>query len=198
MNDETILVDSKTPEGKAIDNSHIEAYRKVSDITPEPPKTRDPYCGFSMKWYFFLTRFALWAVAASYVSVISVGFSEIKEMSKDKYALYYNGKSSDILRQIYACYKWELILSIIVTILTIFAAIKLIKLKKDGPTLLYAVYVCNILISFFVAILINSINDIPEELKISNLSLLVRIAVPAILLVVNMNYFRKRSVVFVK
>lgn len=154
----------------------------------------DPrYKGFPMGWHKFLCYFALWASALlNVITGISVmsgsqyGGSYEKELV---YRVFSSMKTADTL------YGLIILASGILAAVTAFF---LLKLKKNGPTLLTVIYVLvaagSLLYTFMV---INALSGTGTDTSELTAQAIMQLVVSVIMIIVNRIYYNKRSSLFV-
>lgn len=144
-----------------------------------------------MKWYKFLSYFALWA------SALLNAYNGIQFMTG---SLYGDSQTASLVYGMFPRLKtldtFCGIASLAVAALAVITALKLLGLKKDAPKFLIGVYCATLLVGLIYAFLASktlgvSLKDVLDTSSTSS------IATSAAMIGINMDYFRKRASLFV-
>ena len=156
-----------------------------------PQNVTDPYQGTPMKWHKFLVYFALWASAVLNLvnAIMCFTGAHYGELAQDIYAFFPSLKTADTI--------YGLLLLVIVA-LAVITALRLMKLKVGAPKLLTCLYILVIVSTILYLLLAASaMKGYASFGELLNTSTITSLLVSAIMLIVNIVYYRKRTSLFV-
>lgn len=160
---------------------------------PQQPLAQPGEPALSMKWFKFLIYFGLWAgailnIVLNGVVMLSGLHYGDAETAKLVYAMFGDLKSLDTLCGI---------LAIVVGVLGIYTRFQLAGFKKNGPMLLTCVYAGAIAFNLIYIIGCNSV--LPEYIlsEMDYSSIYSNTVTSAVMIFVNIAYFKKRAHLFV-
>lgn len=154
--------------------------------TPAAPTLEETKPEMPMKWFKFLIYFGLWVGALSNLGN-GLGLltgSVYDGMAAYVYTIYSSLHSVDLIFGF---------AFLAVAAFTIVVRFKLAGFKKDGPTLLYTIYVINVVVGLAYALTVSSIIGEPAV----DSSFIGSLIGSVTAVIVNMVYFKKRAHLFV-
>lgn len=154
----------------------------VQDLTPQP----------SMKWYKFLIYFSLWAGAVlnifSAISMLTGSQYGTDGEAELVYAMFEDLKTLDMLCGIFA---------LVLAVFSIYTRFQLAGFKQKAPMFLTILYagVC----VYDLIYIIGCTNALPEYVlsEMDFTSMYSNLVTSAVMIFVNMSYFKKRAHLFV-
>ena len=162
----------------------------VTDAPPtaaQGPRLAPQDAPVKMKWYKFLTSFALWAAAL-------INLYQVYEFSSDAF--------SGDFELIYSYLPLLKVLNITVTVyllgyaaFAIYTRYRLVQYRKNGPSCLYALYISQFAATLIYYLLYRLL--LGEWISLSATDVLDDFAGSIVMLVGNVRYFRKRKHLFV-
>lgn len=168
-------------------------YQQAQYYPPQQNTMADKYNGHPMGWYKFLIYFALFANAALNVlsGIRSISGIQYGEDSRTVYGVFPGLKTIDV------------IFGVVLFLLAAYAIVtrfQLSGLKKNGPAMLYGVYILNMICSIIYIIAVYAVVSSSSAINVGSLfgsQIVSSFVVPIVFLIINIVYFGKRKDIFV-